>query len=95
MSYYFLILLLIVCIIADAIIIHKGLFDKYRSELQIGLIFSILSIPVGLLLYKLDDYFKPLQEVSFIIKGIIIGLLIVLIDTGIYLLIRRVNRKIS
>lgn len=89
MSYYFLILLLIICIIADAVFIRKGLLNKYKPEVQFQLIFLILTIPIGLLLMKLDSSFQPLQNVSFIIKGIVIGFLILAIDSALYLLIRR------
>ena len=89
MSYSFVILLFIFCILVDAIIIHNGLFDKYRQEVQAGFIFLILSIPTILLVYKLDNYYKPLENVFFVIKVIVIVILTVLIDTGIYMLIRK------
>ena len=89
MSFSFVILFFIICVVADTIIIHKGLFNKYRPDLQWGLIWSILSIPTVLLVYKLDNYYKPLQDVFFVIKLMVIVVSIVLIDTVIYLLIRK------
>jgi uncharacterized membrane protein YesL len=91
MSYYLLIIILIICVTADVIIIRKDLLKKYKPETQHNLIFSILTIPVALILMKLDRVYQPLENVSFIIKGIIIGLVLLFINTVIYSLIRKVK----
>jgi hypothetical protein len=89
MSNYILGILLIICITADAIIIRKDLLKKYKPETQLGLIFLILTFPVLLILMKLDRVYQPLENVSWIIKGLIIGVVILTINSIIYSLIKK------
>lgn len=93
MSYYILGILLIICITADVIIIRKDVLKKYKPETQLGLIFLILTFPVMLILMKLDRVYQPLENASFIIKGLIIGVSILIIDSIIYSLIRKKKTK--
>jgi hypothetical protein len=93
MSYYFVILFFIICIIVDIIIMRRGLFDKYKLGIKQNLIFFILFLPVLFLSIKLEDSFHPLENVPFIIKGIILGIFMLLIEIPIYLVIRTFVQK--
>jgi len=93
MSYYFLIILLIICITAAVIIIRKDVLKKYKPEMQYAFIFPLPTFPISMILMKLDRDFQPLQNVSFIIKGIIVVFLLTTINTIIYSLIKKKKTK--
>lgn len=93
MSYYFIFSFLIICIIVDIIIIRKGFFNKYKSEVKESLTFTILFIPVLFLLIKLYNSSHILENEPFIIRGMIIGIILLLIDIIIYLFIKKGFQK--
>lgn len=93
MYYYFLSILLVGGILATAIITNRNLLARYKPDVQFGIIFMILTIPVTLLLFKLDSDFQPLPRTSLIIKGVLIGLAILVADAIIYLFIKQVVKK--
>jgi hypothetical protein len=103
MSYYFLIPFLIICIIADFLIMQRGLFNN-KPDFQFRLIFFILFLPVMWLLLELDYSFHPLENIQFINKKTFIGFIVktmliiiamLFVETVLYLLIRKFAHRKS
>lgn len=87
---YYLIIFTILLIAGFAV--FSFLKSKYAAkaspQVRNGLSFLLLSIPLILILIRLDRLYQPFGSLSLLAKGFIIALIIICINTVLYSFIR-------